>query len=45
MKNCISLLVAMLLSSAIVYSQGRRINGQVKEDKGQPVLMQLVATW
>ena len=37
MKNCISLLAAMLLFAAISYSQGRRITGQVKDDKGQPV--------
>ncbi|HJS53096.1 MAG TPA: carboxypeptidase-like regulatory domain-containing protein, partial [Chitinophagaceae bacterium] len=37
MKNCISLLSAMLLFSCLIYGQGRRVTGQVKDDKGQPI--------
>src|SRR5262245_50575861 len=37
MKNCISLLAAMLCLSLFAYSQGRKISGQVRDDKGQPV--------
>ncbi len=37
MKNCISLLAAMLLLSTLIYGQGRKITGTVKDDKGQVV--------
>jgi TonB-linked SusC/RagA family outer membrane protein len=37
MKSCISLLTAMLLFSTFVIGQSRKITGQVKDDRGQPV--------
>jgi TonB-linked SusC/RagA family outer membrane protein len=37
MKNLLSLLAALLLFSTLIFSQSRRITGQVKDDKGQPV--------
>jgi TonB-linked SusC/RagA family outer membrane protein len=37
MKHFISLLAVLLLFSNLIFSQSRKITGQVKDDRGQPV--------
>ena len=37
MKNCILLAVLLLLFSNLIFSQGRRVSGQVRDDRGQGI--------
>jgi TonB-linked SusC/RagA family outer membrane protein len=37
MKSCISLAALLLLFSNLIFSQGRRVSGQVKDERGQGV--------
>ena len=43
-KNCVLLLLLMLMFSTIAFSQGRTISGKVVDNSGQGIVFALVVT-